>query len=48
MITPNEKEHVIIQPDDQINGIIHQMITPDQMANVVIQSDDNINFIIAR
>jgi hypothetical protein len=27
---PHEKEHVIIQPDDKINVVIHQMITPNE------------------
>jgi hypothetical protein len=30
MITSNEKEHVVILPDDKINVIVHQMITPNE------------------
>jgi hypothetical protein len=30
MITSNEKEHVVILPDDKINVITHQMITPNE------------------
>jgi hypothetical protein len=36
----------IIQSDDKINVIIHQMTTPNQTEYVIIQPDDNINFIL--
>ncbi len=43
MISSNEKEHVIIFPDNKINVIIYQMITPNDKVYVIIQPDDNIN-----
>jgi hypothetical protein len=46
MITPNRNEHVIIQPDDKINAMIHQMITPNENEYVIIQQDDNVNFTV--
>jgi hypothetical protein len=33
--------YCIIQPDDKINVLIHQMITPNEKRNVIIQPDDN-------
>jgi hypothetical protein len=50
MITPNEKENAVIQPDDDINVISQSdismssyiQITPNVQANVIIQPNINV------
>jgi hypothetical protein len=44
----NEKEHVIIQPDDKIYNIIHQMITPNhQMKRSMFSSSQMITSMVS-
>jgi hypothetical protein len=38
MINPGEKDHLVIQPDDEIYCMSHQMITSSQMITSMMSS----------